>query len=157
REGDGDQRIAAGRLEFDDLPIDRGLRELVGRFRGGRGVFSAQHVAHAGRIVPTEVRVLMEETDFLSWILLENASRVKTRCPSIAREYAGDRVGRRLVMAPAIGAARDEQLRNFSLVEIFRDLELSGRPNRTVSKGDAVHFDQLARLVAGSPRQEAVV
>src|SRR5262245_17674578 len=99
----------------------------------------------------------MEDTDFWIWILLENVSRVKTRSQSIAREHAGDRVGRRLVIAPAVSAARDEQLRNFSLVEIFRDLELGGRPNRTVSKGHAVHFDQLARLVAGSPRQEAVV
>jgi hypothetical protein len=93
----------------------------------------------------------------LVWILLENVSRVKTRGQSIAREHAGDRVGRRLVIAPAVGAAHDEQLRNFSLVEIFRDLELSGRPNRTESEGDVVHFDQLARLVPGSPCQEAVV
>src|SRR5262249_29522558 len=140
-----------------DLPIDRGIRELVGRFRDGRGVFVAQHVAQAGRIVVTELSVLMEDTDFWIWILLENVSRVKTRGQSIAREYAGDRVGRRLVIAPAIGAARDEQLRNFSLVEIVRDRELSGRPNRTIGKGDVLHFDELARLVAGSPRQEAVV
>jgi hypothetical protein len=60
-------------------------------------------------------------------------------------------------MAPAISAALDEQLRNFSLVEIFRDRELSGRPDRTENKGDLLHFDQLAGLVPGSPRHEPVV
>src|SRR5262245_64666163 len=99
----------------------------------------------------------MEDTDFWIWILLENVSRVKTRGQSIAREHAADRVGRLLVIAPAVSAAVDEQLRNFSLVEIFRDRELSGRPNRTKGKGDLLHFDQLACLVPGSPRQVAVV
>src|SRR5207245_4170019 len=83
-------------------------------------------------------------------------SGIKTRSQSVARGET-DRVGGRLVIAPAVSAARDEQLRNFSLVEIFCDRDLSGRPNRTVSKGDVVHFDQLARLVAGSPQLEGVV
>ena len=52
--------------------------------------------------------VLMEDADFWIWILLENVSRVKTRAQSIARAHAGDRVGRRLVIAPAVGAALDE-------------------------------------------------
>src|SRR5260370_18722889 len=157
RGGDGDQRIAPGGLELDDLPVDRRIRELVGRCLDGRGVFVAQHVAHAGRIVATVVMVLMEDADFWIWILLENVSLVKTRAQSIARAHAGDRVGPSLVIAPAVGAALDEQLRNFSLVEVFRNLELSGRPNRTESKGDVLHVNQLARLVPGSPRQEAVV
>src|SRR6188472_1927270 len=157
REGDGDQRIAAGGLEFDDLPVDRGIRELVGRFPDGRGVFVAQHVAHAGRIVATVVIVLIEDTDFCIWILPENVSGIKTCSQSIARVHAADRVGRLLVITPAVSAALDEQLRNFSLVEIFRDRELSGRTNRTESKGDVIHFDQLARLVPGSPWQVAVV
>src|SRR5262249_56043201 len=131
-------------LEADDLAVDGGVRELVGHFRDGRGVFVAQHVAQAGRIVVTELSVLMEDTDFWIWLLLENVSRVETRGQSIARKHARDRIGRRLVVAPAVSAARDEQLRNFSLVEIGRDRELSGRPNRTVGKGDLLHFNQLA-------------
>ena len=84
-------------------------------------------------------------------------SDVKTRSQPVARAHAADRVGRVLVTAPAVSAALDEQLRNFSLVEIFRDRELGGRPDRTEDKGDVLHFDQLARLVPGSPRHEAVV
>jgi hypothetical protein len=60
-------------------------------------------------------------------------------------------------IAPAVGTALDEQLRNFAIVEIFRNLELRGRANRPESKGDMLHFDKLARLVPGSPRHEAVV
>src|SRR4029077_2879649 len=100
--GGCDQAIAADGLEFDDLPVDRGIRELVGRFPDGRGVFVAQHVAHAGRIVATVVIVLIEDTYFCIRIVLENVSGVKTRTQSVARAHTGDRVGRRLVIAPAV-------------------------------------------------------
>src|SRR5262249_32058110 len=146
-----------GRLEFDDLPVDRRIRELVVRLLDGGRVFVAQHVAHAGRIVATVIAILMKDTDFWIWLLRENVSGVKTRCQSVARTHGTDRVGRYLVIDAAVGTALDEQLRDFSLVEVSRNLELRGPPNRPEHKGDVLHVDQLARLVPGPPRHEPVI
>src|SRR4051812_12712056 len=149
--------MAAAGLEFDDLPVDRSIRELIARFLDGGGVFIAQHVTHAGCIVATKVIILIKDADSGFWILAENVSGIKPCSQPVARSHAADRVGCLLVIAPAVSAALDEQLRNLSVVEILRDRELRGRSDRAVSEGDLLHFDELARLVAGSPRQVAVV
>src|SRR5262245_37306582 len=95
----------------------------------------------------------MQDTDFWIWLLRENVSGIKTCSQSVARGEAANRVGGLLVIAPAISAARDEQLRNFSLIEIFCDRDLSGRPKRTEREGDVLDFDQLARFQAANITQ----
>src|ERR1700730_112958 len=124
-----DQRITAGCLEFDYLPVNRCIRKLVARFLDRCGICVTQHIACASCVVTTEIIVLIKDADFCIWILPENVSGVKTGSHSVAGAHTAHRVGCTAVIAPAVSAAVDEQLRNFSLIEICGDGELSGRPN----------------------------
>jgi hypothetical protein len=45
--------MAAAGLEFDDQPVDRGIRELIARLLDGGRVFVAQHVTQVPSRAPS--------------------------------------------------------------------------------------------------------
>ncbi len=156
RRGPGHEDIGAGVLQPHHLGVERGIGHLVGRIRDDHVGPLAETIAQALHLVLAGVVVLPQRCDLALGIVLQDVFRVDAAFALVVGLPAHG-PGKILRVAPFGGAAGHEQLRHLLGIHVFLDRRIGLGAERLEDQQHFVAFHQLARLLHGLRRAEAVV
>ena len=149
--------VGAGALQLGDLGIDRGVGGFVARRLGDDLVPSVpQYVAHAGRIVLTEIVVLIKDAELRVLYMFQHVFRVDLGFGAVVRLPAhGPWI--LLAVAPLAGPGTDEELRYLVLIHVAGDCRIARRAEVLEAEIDLIFLDELAHVLDGLRRAIAIV
>jgi hypothetical protein len=137
-----DDRVRSAGLERRHLRAHVGIGDFVRSHLHDLGGLRAKPLLQPGHVVLAEVVVLIEDCDLCVRLVCDDVLTEDDRLGLII-EIESERPGIfRVVGAPRRRAGRDEQLRNFLIVEVLTDGEIGRRAERVEERENVILLHQ---------------